>query len=134
MATVTTTTPTTTIDITRSAQRIRYRTLDEFWPYYVREHSQPLNRTLHFIGNTNLILWLIVASSKRSFRYLVFAVVSSYLFAWVGHFVFERNIPATFRYPILSALGDITMYMKMLDGTMDAEIAKYCGEPSRREA
>ena|SRR5215510_8407172 len=115
----------TTEKSNRSMLRHRFETVDEFWPYYVREHSQPLNRTLHFIGNTNLLFWLLIALTKRSLRLTIFAVVSSYLFAWTGHFLVEKNKPATFDYPILSALADMRMYKKMLDGTMDAELAKY---------
>jgi hypothetical protein len=45
--------------------------------------------------------------------------------AWVGHFGFERNVPATFRYPLKAAICDMVMYFKMWQGTMDAEVAKY---------
>lgn len=103
----------------------RYRTLEEFWPYYVNEHSEAGTRWLHFVGNTNLFVWLIAALVRLSFRLLVVAVVSSYAIAWVGHFFVERNIPATFRYPIMSALCDMRMYYKMWRGEMAAEIAKY---------
>lgn len=103
----------------------RYRTLEEFWPYYVNEHSEAGTRWLHFVGNSNLFVWLIAALVRLSFRLLVVAVVSSYAIAWVGHFFVERNIPATFRYPIMSALCDMRMYYKMWRGEMAAEIAKY---------
>jgi len=106
----------------------RFKTLDEFWPYYVREHSKSLTRQLHFIGNTNLVIWMVVAASKRSLKYTLFGIFSSYVFAWVGHFLIERNRPATFKYPILSALGDMLMYQKMLAGTMDSEVARYLEE------
>src|SRR5258706_8349417 len=111
-----------------SMQNQRFKTLDEFWPYYVRQHSQPLTRRLHFVGNTNLIMWLIVALAKRSLRLAVYAVVSSYCFAWLGHFGVEKNKPATFDYPVLSAVADIVMFWKMLNGEMDAELEKHLGE------
>jgi len=108
----------------------RFRTLDEFWPYYVREHSQPLNRNLHFIGNTNLFIWIFIALSRRSLRHVIFGIVSSYIFAWIGHFGVERNKPATFEYPILSAFADMLMYKKMWEGTMDAEVTRYTNNPN----
>ena len=102
-----------------------YRTLSEFWPYYVNEHSQPLTRQLHFLGNTNLFFWLFLAFLKRSFFVMGFAVVSSYLIAWIGHFFVEKNMPATFRYPVKSAICDMKMYFKMWNGTMGDEVVKY---------
>jgi hypothetical protein len=102
------------------------RRLDAFWPYYVGEHRNPINRQLHFIGNTNLLFWLLMALVRRSPFLLGVAVASSYAIAWVGHFYFERNIPATFRYPILAGVCDLIMYYKMWRGEMDAEVAR-CG-------
>jgi hypothetical protein len=108
----------------------RYQTLEEFWPYYVREHSNPLTRELHFIGNTNLFLWLLLALLRRSPKLGVFAVASSYAVAWIGHFFVEQNRPATFRYPIWSAICDMVMYVKMWRGEMDAEVEKYIHDQS----
>lgn len=103
----------------------RYRSIEAFWPYYVGEHSKALTRQLHFVGNTNLVVWLLVATARRSLSLLAWAVASSYAFAWVGHFFVERNRPATFEYPIWSAICDIWMYRKMLRGEMAAEVARY---------
>jgi hypothetical protein len=114
--------------IDNSMQKQRYTTLDEFWPYYISQHRKPLTRTLHFIGNTNLFFWLLLALVRRSPRLLMFAVVSSYALAWIGHFGVEKNKPATFDYPILSAFADMRMYWHMLNGTADGEIAKYLND------
>lgn len=103
----------------------RYKTLAEFWPYYVREHSRSLTRKLHFIGNTNLFFWLSLALLRRSFKLLLLAITSSYALAWIGHFFVEHNRPATFKYPIMSALCDMWMYVKMWRGTMAAEVTRY---------
>jgi hypothetical protein len=109
----------------------RYRILAEFWPQYVREHSRAGTRWLHFAGNTNLLLWLLLALWRRDLRLVVWAVASSYGLAWIGHFGVERNIPATFRYPVMAAICDLLMYVKMWRGMMDAEVAKYTsGSPS----
>lgn len=82
-------------------------------------------RWLHFIGNTNLFFWLAAAAWMRDPWLVVWAVVSSYGFAWIGHFFVERNIPITFRYPVEAALCDMRMYYKMWRGEMDAEVEKY---------
>lgn len=102
-----------------------FRTLQEFWPYYIREHSQPGTRRLHFIGNTNLFFWLALALLRRNPWIALWAVVSSYGLAWIGHFFVERNIPATFRYPVEAALCDMYMYYKMWRGEMDEDVKKY---------
>src|SRR6266545_5740174 len=110
---------------------IRYRTLAEFWAQYVREHSRAGTRWLHFAGNTNLLIWLLLALWRRDLRLVVWAVASSYGLAWIGHFGVERNIPATFRYPVMAGVCDLLMFVKMWRGTMDAEVARYTrGSPS----
>jgi hypothetical protein len=99
--------------------------LKEFWPYYVCEHSRSGTRWLHFIGNTNLFFGLFLAIFYRSVLMLAIAVISSYAFAWIGHFFVERNIPATFRFPLKAAICDMIMYYKMWKGEMNTEVEKY---------
>jgi hypothetical protein len=106
----------------------RFKTIDEFWPYYVNEHSNVITRRLHFIGNTNLFAWLMLAMVRRSPALLVFAVISSYAIAWIGHFFVERNRPATFQYPIWSALCDMRMYYLMWRDEMNGEVRRYINE------
>lgn len=103
----------------------RLPTIEAFWPYYVREHSQALTRNLHFVGNTNLFFWLALTLIRRSPILLVVAVISSYAIAWIGHFFVEHNRPATFKYPLWSALCDMRMYWKTWNGTMAAEVEQY---------
>ena len=103
--------------------------IEAFWPYYVTQHLNQTNRRLHFIGNTYLLAGLALAVIRRSPRLAAWVVASAYGVAWIGHFGFERNIPATFRYPVLAGLCDLRMYVKMWRGAMDAEIARY-GPPA----
>ena len=106
----------------------KYQRFEDFWPYYVGEHANPLTRQLHFWGTNNLFFWLAIALIRRDPKLVLFAVISSYAFAWVGHFGVEKNRPATLEYPILSAFGDLWMYVKIWQGTMDAEVAR-CVQP-----
>jgi len=101
----------------------------EFWPYYVREHSRSGTRWLHFIGNTNLFFWLLLAIFYQSLLILAIAVISSYTFAWMGHFFVERNIPATLRFPLKAAICDMIMYYKTWRGEMNMEVEKYTRIP-----
>ncbi|MBA4018312.1 MAG: DUF962 domain-containing protein [Pirellula sp.] len=93
-----------------------YRTFREFYPFYLSEHSDRATRRLHFLGTT-LVLALVVTSAATQFWWLIIAaVVQAYAFAWVGHFVFEKNRPATFKHPWYSFLGDWRMWFEMLTG------------------
>lgn len=96
----------------------------EFWDFYVSEHSHPMNRLLHFVGTTLgmvLLVWFI-ASGRYLFIPLCF--VSGYAFAWFGHFVIEKNRPATFKFPLWSFISDYKMVFYMLTGKMNAEVER----------
>ncbi|WHS61876.1 DUF962 domain-containing protein [Pseudomonas sp. G2-4] len=94
----------------------RFNTFAEFYPYYLSEHSNSTCRRLHFVGTSLLILILILALIAGSGWWLLALPVAGYGFAWVGHFFFEKNRPATFQYPFYSLLGDFAMYRDMLLG------------------
>ena len=96
---------------------------EEFWPYYVREHSNPVCRALHFIG-TNLAVAAIVAGFVARPWWFVAAPVAGYLFAWAGHWLFERNRPATFTYPWWSLRADFRMWSYMWMGRMNTEVQR----------
>ncbi len=101
-----------------------YRSFEEFWPFYVREHANKTNRTLHFIG-TSLAMASVAAALLTKRRALLLATpVLGYGFAWVGHFGVEKNKPASFKYPAWSLRGDMVMWWKTLNGTMDAEVER----------
>jgi hypothetical protein len=101
----------------------RFGTYEEFWPFYVSQHLHRTNRQLHFIG-TSLVLAALVASLLVSLAWLAAAPFAGYGFAWVGHFFFEKNRPATFTYPLWSLRGDFRMYRLMLLGRMAPEVAR----------
>jgi hypothetical protein len=96
----------------------RYRTLDEFYPFYLEEHKNRTSRRLHFIGTSLVLVWVVAALLLQNYWLLLVAVVQGYAFAWVGHFFFERNRPATFKYPLLSLRGDWRMWWQILTGRM----------------
>ncbi|MBN8280785.1 MAG: DUF962 domain-containing protein, partial [Gammaproteobacteria bacterium] len=77
----------------------------DFYPYYLREHQNRTNRRLHFAGTTLVILIALSAVATASWLALLALPVAGYGFAWVGHFFFERNKPATFSHPFYSLVG-----------------------------
>ena len=94
----------------------RFASFAEFYPYYLSEHADRTCRRLHFAG-TSLVLGCVVAAwATGNAWWLAAAPVAGYGFAWVGHFAFERNRPATFRYPLYSFIGDWAMYRDILLG------------------
>jgi len=95
----------------------RYTSFSDFYPYYLSEHSNPVCRRLHFVGSLLILLLLAaVLAGLLSAWWLLVMPVIGYGFAWVGHFFFEHNRPATFDYPLYSLLGDWVMFRDMLIG------------------
>jgi hypothetical protein len=92
----------------------RFESFAEFYPFYLSEHAHPACRRLHFAGSTLVIACAVTAFATRNAWWLVAAPLCGYGFAWIGHFVFERNRPATFRHPLYSLMGDWVMYRDML--------------------
>lgn len=94
----------------------RYKNLKEFYPYYLEEHRQKGTRILHFIGTTLFFCWMLLAIAFLNPWFILYAAISGYFFAWVGHFFVEKNKPATFQYPGLSLLSDFKLYFQILTG------------------
>lgn len=94
----------------------QYHSLNEFYPFYLSEHSNRTCRRLHFIGSTMALALVIAALVTQVWWLLAVAVVQGYAFAWAGHYFFEHNRPATFTYPWLSLLGDWRLWWEILTG------------------
>lgn len=96
----------------------RIQSFEEFWPFYVAEHRDPTCRRLHFIGTS-----LVIAMAPNPLAWPLLPVVG-YGFAWVGHFAFEKNKPASFKYPLWSLRADFHMWRKIATGQMKSELAR----------
>ena len=94
----------------------RFASFREFYPFYLSEHRHPVSRRLHFIGSCGVLLLLAAAAWTGNGWLLLAALVCGYGFAWVGHFFFEKNRPATFKHPFYSFLGDWVMFKDILTG------------------
>jgi len=103
---------------TSNDNKVSYKSLKEFFPFYLTEHSHPINRALHFIGTSLALGFLFGFISTGSWMNVLGALVSGYFFAWIGHFIVEHNRPATFQYPFYSFASDWMMYGLMLIGKM----------------
>jgi hypothetical protein len=94
----------------------RFSSFAEFYPFYLGEHADRTCRRLHFVGSMVGLLCLAMLAVTGNPWWLALGLVAGYAFAWIGHAVFERNRPATFRHPFYSFVGDWAMVRDMLLG------------------
>jgi hypothetical protein len=100
------------------ADEMQFRSFREFYPFYLREHANRTSRRLHFLG-TSIACVLLLAALVTPWHWLAgVAFLEGYAFAWVGHFFFEHNRPATFKYPAFSLMGDWRLWWEMLTGRL----------------
>ena len=95
---------------------LSFASFEEFYPFYLSQHQDQTCRRLHFVGSSLGLLGLGAAVVTGKKRYIAAGIVAGYGCAWVGHFCFEHNKPATFKYPLYSFMGDWVMYKDMLTG------------------
>jgi hypothetical protein len=106
-----------------SARVERLATFEEFWPFYLSQHSKSATRWLHFAGTAGAAVIVAAAFVFRQPADASLAPVFAYGLAWFSHFAIERNRPATFTYPLWSLRADFRMFARMLRGRMDVEAA-----------
>jgi hypothetical protein len=96
----------------------RYRSFGDFDPFYLSEHSNKVSRRLHFTGTSIAVALMITAAITQRWWLIAVALVQGYAFAWVGHYFFERNKPATFKYPAFSLMGDWRLWWEIMTGKL----------------
>ena len=96
----------------------RYPSFSAFYPFYLSQHENRTCRRLHFVGSSCVLAVLVYAVLTMSWGWLLLLPVLGYGFAWLGHFKFEHNKPATFEYPLYSLMGDWVMYWQTLTGKL----------------
>lgn len=109
-----------------------FKTFEEFWPYYVKEHSKPATRIMHFVGTTAAMACFASGVLTKRRWLLAVAPVVGYGPAWISHFFIEKNKPATFKYPLWSLRADFRMWGKMARFQMSDEVERVLRE--EREA
>jgi hypothetical protein len=99
----------------------RFQSFSEFYPYYLSEHLNPTCRKLHFAGTTLVLAIAVAMIATQQWWMGLLLPIAGYGFAWVGHFAFEKNRPATFTYPRWSLAADFVMYWQLLTGRIRFE-------------
>lgn len=108
--------PEMTLAAAENDSPLSFASFEEFYPFYLSQHQDQTCRRLHFVGSSLGLLGLGAAVVTGKKRYIAAGIVAGYGCAWVGHFFFEHNKPATFKYPLYSFMGDWVMYKDMLTG------------------
>lgn len=102
--------------MTKNGNEKQFNSFSEFYPYYLEEHRDISNRRLHFAGSLLVIFFLVLTFLTKNWLLLILLPVIGYGFAWLGHFFFEKNKPATFKYPLYSLMGDWVMFRDIIIG------------------
>ncbi|WP_448564318.1 Mpo1-like protein [Thalassotalea ganghwensis] len=92
----------------------RYQNFQAFYPFYLEQHQNKYCRRLHFVGSLLVLSTLLYVLLTKWWFGLILLPFIGYGFAWIGHFFFEKNKPATFTYPLYSLLGDWVMFKDIL--------------------
>ena len=102
----------------------RYTSFAAFWPFYLREHSKPSTRALHYVGTTLVVALGVFVVVTGRWWWLPAAPLAGYFFAWLAHFTLEKNRPATFTYPGWSLAADFRMWWLWLSGRLGPELER----------
>lgn len=99
--------------------------IDEFWGFYLSQHSKPSTRRWHFLGTLASLACAVLAAATGRASLLLAAPALGYGMAWYSHFFVEGNRPATFGHPVWSFVCDLRMFVLILTGGIDAELTRF---------
>jgi hypothetical protein len=107
----------------------RYPSFEAFFPFYLSEHADPRNRVFHYVGTSGAVLLVLTAAVTLQPLLLLAVPIAGYAPAWIGHFIIEKNRPATFKYPVWSLMGDFRMLYLALTGQLQAHLDRPVSPP-----
>lgn len=96
----------------------KFNSFNDFYPFYLSQHQNTVCRFLHFVGVFLVLSLILVMLVIKEFKLLLILPFVGYGFAWIGHFIFEKNRPATFKYPFYSLKGDFVMFWQLITGQL----------------
>ncbi|SDB73183.1 hypothetical protein SAMN02927895_04668 [Belnapia rosea] len=103
----------------------RFRSFDEFWPFYLREHARPATRVIHVAGTWTAAIVLLIGLSLGPWWLMLLAPLIGYGCAWISHLFVERNRPATFSHPMWSLRGDLRLAVLAATGRLGPELRRH---------
>ena len=108
-----------------SNKKFFFKNFSEFYPFYLSQHANDINRLFHYIGTFITLIIYVYVGFTLNFVYLFYAPIMGYGFAWFGHYFFEKNKPATFKYPFFSLAADYVMFTRFVLGKTFTDFNKY---------
>ena len=121
--------PSNEIAVLTSSQ-MPIRDYHEFYRFYLTEHRHIMSRRLHVAGSSIGLYFFSKALRQRKAKYLAYGLLSGYACAWIGHFIFEKNKPASFKQPLYSFISDWRMFADVLRGNLSLVDRKHDKTPS----
>ena len=109
----------------KNIMKIVSPTTQKFYDFYLAEHQNMACRRLHFAGSSFGLLGLVNSVKSASPKPLLKGIAAGYACAWVGHFFFEKNKPASFKFPLKSFASDFRMYSDVLRGRLSLKDRKF---------
>ena len=98
---------------------------EAFWSFYLSQHQNKTCRILHYFGTIiGIIIVSYILVTHQPWPLIFLSLIPSYSCAWIGHFVFEKNVPATFTYPMWSFKADFKMLYCFMTGKLETELKK----------
>ncbi|WPC35946.1 DUF962 domain-containing protein [Acinetobacter sp. YWS30-1] len=113
-----------------TSPKMPIRDYHEFYRFYLTEHRHIMSRRLHVAGSSIGIYFFSKALRQRKAKYLAYGLLSGYACAWIGHFIFEKNKPASFKQPLYSFISDWRMFADVLRGNLSLVDRKHDKIPS----
>jgi len=121
--------PSNEIAVLTSSQ-MPIRDYHEFYRFYLTEHRHIMSRRLHVAGSSIGLYFFSKALRQRKAKYVAYGLLSGYACAWIGHFIFEKNKPASFKQPLYSFISDWRMFADVLRGNLSLVDRKHDKIPS----
>ena len=95
-----------------------------FYRFYLTEHRNIMSRRLHVVGSSIGLYCVSKAIRQKKAKYVLYGLLAGYACAWVGHFVFEKNKPASFKQPLYSFISDWKMFSDVVRGRLSLKDRK----------
>ena len=93
------------------------RDFDQFYHHlYRHEHSNPVNRWIHFLSNLSILTCLVLAVALWKWQFLIAALFFQLVPPYLGHVLFEGGHESAAQSPLWSAMGNWRMFLDIVRG------------------